>query len=91
MPLPMPAICGVAMMMASRGFLDLARITLVAADCYLLPGEGLSLCASNVLEAQRGLGAAYARVALLPHPSTGARPSKVGLYGDSVVCDSAQW
>ncbi len=88
MPLPMPAICAVSMLMAQYGALGLARLTMVAADCYLRTGEAVGLSSDDVMEGPPGLGAACARAALLMHPSVGPKTSKVGLFDDSIVCDS---
>ncbi len=88
MPLPMPAFAGAAVLLAHRGFLSLAQITMVAADCCLRPGEAIQPSSGDALLAQPSPGPAYAKTAPLLHPSSLSKPSKIGLYDDSVVRDS---
>jgi hypothetical protein len=55
MPKPIPAVCGVSMLMAQQGDLDLARLTLVAADCYLRPGEVINLTSAGAKASKGGV------------------------------------
>ncbi len=77
------------MLLAARGSIDLARLTVISADCYLRPGEVLDLSTSSEVQASPGLGRPYSTVSLLMHPDSLARASMVGLFDDSVLCDLA--
>ena len=88
LPMPMLMVYAVAMEMAARQQLDLARLTVVAADCYLRPGEAASLTSDMVIPSQRRLGAAYGHVSLQIHPAAQGRPSKTGEFDDTIVVDS---
>ena len=65
-------------------------MTVLALDCYLRPGETVGLrCASVVPSAPR-LGSAYRYTTLLLAPFTLGRPTKTGLFDESLTLDSVE-
>jgi len=89
LPLPWPVVVLIATALALRRRPDLALGVLVAADCYLRPGQLLSLRGSSVVPAQPHLGNAFRHTALLLFPRTEVDSSKRNEFDDSVVMDSA--
>ena len=92
-PLPWPVLSGLAAVMLTMGEDICALACLLAADCYLRPGELLWLTGSDVVKARPSLGSAFQAAALRLFPADRGRPSKTHVFNDSVVLDSKdrQW
>ena len=72
MPWPFPAVAGVIMEMCRRGFLNMARLTMLTVDTYIRPGGILGLRGSSLISPQPRPGRSYRHYAVLAHP-LGAR------------------
>ncbi len=85
LPVPMPAIYGLAMELTLRGHSDLTKLTVLVADAYLRPDEAINLTEDMVIPSQASLGTPYSRVSLLLRPWARDRLSNWRLYDDSVL------
>ena len=88
MPLPMPAVCGLACEMVRRGKTTMGWLTMAAADMYLRPGEAIALTEDMIIAPRTQLGSAYRTTSVLLHPWSHGRASKAGQFDDSVLLDS---
>ena len=88
MPWLLPLLSAVTNWMILQGRLVWAILTLVTADSYLRPGEMMGLHRESVIPPQPKVGLAYRHVALLVHPYSHGRSSKVFEFDDSVLLDS---
>ena len=76
------------MEMCRRGFLNMARLTMLTVDTYMRPGEILGLRGSSLISPQPRLGRSYRHYAVLAHPWAHGRASKVGQFDESIMLDS---
>jgi hypothetical protein len=87
-PVPAPLISAIACRMVSHGKRHLAALTMLAFDCYLRPGEAVSLVHESVIPPAPALGLSYRRAALILHRFGLEKASKTGQHDESLVLDS---
>ena len=76
LPLPWPAVAGIACALVSMGEFGMALGVIVATDAYLRPGELLDLTTMSIIPAQTNMGPAFRQVALCLRPASSARPPR---------------
>ena len=88
LPAPWPAVSAIAMALIRMGWSWLALAVVVAADCYLRPGELLSLTSDSVCRAQPAVGRTFRHTSLLLFPQEKGVSSKTHEFDDSVVVNT---
>jgi integrase len=88
-----PIICGIVCCLVRLGRSDMAVAALVALSGYLRPGELLGLRCRDVVAPMPMFGGGYSHWSLLLGPIDMRKPTKTGVYDDSVILDhpSLQW
>lgn len=93
LPAPMLMVYGLAMALASLGEKEMGLKVLTDFDCYLRPGEGLSLLARNIIPPVAAAGPQYQTFCLVVKEFEQGVPDKVGIFDTSIPLDSKgrQW
>ena len=88
-------VCGIAVALTELGRRDMAVGALVALSAYLRPGELIGLRGGDVVRPMPQFGPAYRHWSLVLGSTAAeeARPTKTGIYDDSVILDheELQW
>ena len=93
LPAPMLMVYGLAMALISMGEKEMGLKVLTDFDCYLRPGEGLSLLARNIIPPVAAAGLQYQTFCLVVKEFEQGVPDKVGIFDTSIPLDSKgrQW
>ena len=86
-------VCGITVALVLLSRRDMAVATLVALSAYLRPGELFGLRCRDLVRPLPMFGTSFGRWSLLLGPYATRKPTKTGIYDDSVILDheSLNW
>ncbi|CAK9025948.1 unnamed protein product, partial [Durusdinium trenchii] len=94
LPLPKPAVWGIAMRLLFKGAREMALTTLLSFDVYLRPGETADLKVKNLVRPVGNAGVQYKHYTVVIKDEDDQIPDKTGVFSNSVKLDNpltASW